>query len=210
MPSHSNYGATRTPHESGYGLYPAFQKVGIIAGGAGDAVEVVADWVSVTGLNATSLTAHGNDQEQLEALELMVQCRLSVADAETFVFKALKIETAPPDSSGDPDAGSLVLIAAITRQVDLIQLAATPKTDLEVGVTASVQDDILVLTSDGGDTDTKILVRLSFVVRVPTGLNFFRVKITPDLSASDTDTADIQAVYGFVASHVPLYEPHGI
>lgn len=206
-----NISNTLQPHKS-FGLYPAGESTGIVAAGAGDATEVTFDWVSVTGLNTSSLTAHGVAGEELYALSLEIMCRMTLADTEDFSLTALKVETCPPDSSGDPDAGSLVLVPAVTRDVTLVKLGATPDTVLSVGVTAAVQDDIVVHTSDGGDTDLKVLVRLSFPVRQPSpdGLNFYRVKVTPDLSASGTDTADILGMYGFIPSHIPAYDPKGI
>lgn len=205
-----NIAKTKVPHEAGFGIYPALVTEQIVAGAGTDNQEHVGEWVSVTGLNTASLTAHGTEGEQLFGLELMVTCRTSLDDAEDLRLKALKIETAPPDGSGDPNAAALVLIPAVTLQVDIVELGAIPKTDQEVGVTANVQDDIVVKLASGVEADVLTIVRLSFGVRPTIGLNFFRIKFTADLSRAVTDTADISAVYGFVASHVPPYAPRGI
>lgn len=205
-----NIAKTKVPHEAGFGIYPALVTEAIVAGAGTDNQEHTGEWVSVTGLNTASLTAHGTEGEQLFGLELMFICRTTLADAEDLRLTALKIETAPPDGSDDPDAAALVLIPAVTLQVDIIELGATPKTDQEVGVTANVQDDIIVKLASGAEVDVLTVVRLSFGVRPEIGLNFFRVKVTPDLSAGSLDTADIAAVYGFVASHVPPYAARGI
>jgi len=199
----SNIAKTLVPHESGYGIYPAVVTDRIVAAAGTDNQEHTGEWVSVTGLNTESLTAHGTEGEQLFALELMVTCRTTLADTQDLKLKALKIETAPPDGSGDPDSGSLVLIPAVSLAVDIVELGVTPKTDQEVGVTASVQDDITVKTASGAETNVLTVVRLSFGVRPPIGLNFFRVKFTADLSAGSLDTADISAVIRSRALSVP-------
>jgi len=205
-----NIAKTKVPHEAGYGIYPALATKAIVAAAGTDNQEHIGEWVSVTGLNTESLTAHGTEGEQLFALELMVICLTTLADAENLKLKALKIETAPPDSSGDPDAAALTIVPAVPLNVDIVELGLTPKEDQEVGVTANVQDDITVKIASGAETDVLTVVRLSFGVRPSIGLNFFRVKFTADLSAGSLDTADISAVYGFVASHVPPYAPRGI
>jgi len=205
-----NIAKTKVPHEAGFGMYPALHAETIVAGAGSDNQEHTGLWVSVTGLNTASLTALGVEGEQLEALELGLLCRTTLADTKKLLVKALKIETAPPDSSGDPDAAALVLVAATPLNVDIVEIGATPKVDQAVGVTASVQDDITVKTASGAETDVLTLVRLSFAVRLPVGLNFFRVKVTLDLDAASLDTADVLGYYGFVASHVPPYDPKGI
>lgn len=206
-----NIAKTLEPHVAGYGMYPSLFAVAIVANSGTDNQETTGEWVSVTGENFGSLTAHGVDDEMINALEGGFLCRVSIAATETLSLLTLKIETAPPDGSGDPDAGSLVLLDPVDRAVDVITLGATPKTDQLVSFTGSDQDPIVVHASQATPVvDALIQVRLSFNVRPSNGLEFFRLKVTPDLSAVATDTADVLGYYGFVASHVPAYDPKGI
>jgi len=203
------YGAMRSPDELG-DRYAVAYKSGL-AGGSGDNEEVTSAAISVLGTNAGSALAHGVQGVQYEVLEAEFAIRTSLDDAETISILNLTWQTAPPDSSGDPD--TFVDVQPKDLLFDVIGIGAIPKlidrkaTDGSglVSFTGAVQDPMLVHTASGVQADLLLLVRFKQLVRIPLGREFWRLQFTIDLSRGATDTFDATLVLAGMGN-TPAYE----
>lgn len=98
-----NYTSMRQPDQIGIDEYPVDAAVGIIAAGAGDAVERSSQAVTVLGQNAASLLAFGVPGTEYEALAAKFLIRASIANTESLLLKNVMFQHAAPDGSGNPD-----------------------------------------------------------------------------------------------------------
>lgn len=152
----------------------------VVAAGAGDNTEVEGDYFDILGNNTAAAGTVGVvPNVRFESCALVIAFRTTLSATETLTLKNVRLQMASPDSSGDPDAATLVT-------VDLAQETASK---------------VIATGPAGGGTVTGT-VQFNFFIGG--ALQFVRAQWTPDLSAGATDVADLQGVMIYGGSATPV------
>lgn len=149
----------------------------VVAGGSGDNTAVTGDFFDVLGLSTADDGVTGSiDGVRFHSCTLLVHWRATLAEDETLKLKNVRMQTASAGSNGNPDAGTAVTLDA----------------DQETA-------DITLATGGTGGGSYRGVAQFNF--NIVKALQFVRDQWTPDLSAANTDTADVFAFVAFGGSH---------